>query len=147
MIRSIFGRIEPRSAERLRIAGGWPRSGILQWRDRLFWLRHHMHYLKLLWYAVAREVRSCYRNIELLRATKPHLQGMLGAGLAGFRDGNPLSDTYCRGCIEDMRRVVAKFPWASTVECQMILAGWELGEKRSRHNLECDSEQHIPAAL
>jgi hypothetical protein len=123
-------------------------NGILQWRLKFDALRQHCEDLKLLWYAVLREVNSCVRNIWLLRATKLYLYpGLLYQGLECFRNGNWTSEECCHACIDDIQKVVAKFPWVSRVDYQMILAAWELGEKRSRSNSGLDNEQRTSKAL
>lgn len=123
-----------------------PRSGILQWRVKLAYLRYRVGMLNLLWYAIVKEVGSCLRNIELLRTTELHRRSVL-PGPVGWMDRSVVSLEYCRACNEDIQTVVAKYPWASRVELQMIAAGWVLGEKRSRDNSQSDTALHTPSAL
>ncbi len=113
-----------------------PRSGILQFRDKL-WLLHGYHVrLRRLWCAALREVRSCWRNIEILRTTSLYRRGLFD------QVENLPSEEQCFACIRDIQTIEAKYPHLSRVERQIIVEAWLLAEKRFLGNAGCYTEQH-----
>jgi hypothetical protein len=83
-----------------------------------------------VWYGILLELRSLPGNIEILRARKLHLSGIvLGPGKEPGPNGRlvPCKRTLTR--IQDMQYLLSIHPQASRVEMYLFLEGWAKGEQ------------------
>jgi hypothetical protein len=131
----------PRSAARPEWATkayDLPRSGIPGYRVKSYSLRKCQVRWRRLWYAALRELRSCLRNIEILRTTGLHRQGLFD------RHENLPSETHCFDCIQDIQTIEANgYPGLSRAERQIAVEAWLLAEKRFRNTWDYRKEPNI----
>jgi hypothetical protein len=108
--------------------------------------------LRMVWLAVLRRIprswmkkferwciylsvlHSLREHIGILRATK-HLRVDLGLALELSPDGGlvPCKLTYGRS--QGIQTLTATYPWASLVDCQLFLLGFDTGAEWMRRNL------------